>query len=702
MAKVSKSASRSKAAKLNSSTVGRPQAGSATSGSSKIVVKPLNTRLSMPNRVAKWLRQKWLKWLLLFGVGMLAVSGGFVGAWIGQATLKPQPSVVAKSVAESTGSLLTQPAFSPAAGSAQPLERPLRSAEPTLPSKSEALNSPTPSPTAVSPSPGFDCATAPNATQTAGAPSNVELTQFVQNVSRTANWVEQPALSVGAIASQVASPLLAYLNSAPFPSISPAARQAKVPVMMYHDILPEKLVFFDVTPEEFEQHLQLIQQKGATPISLDQLVNHLSTGMPLPPKPILLTFDDGYQGHYTHVYPLLKKYGFPGVFAIYTDKVGKQMGRSSLSWEQLRQMAKDPLVTISSHSVTHQPMAGMAANQLVIETQLSKQILERELGIPIRYFTYPIGKYDQSATEAVRTAGYAAALVMRDMDEKLAGESADLLTIERVGQSRIAEMLDLADGGPPLAPVAMGFNFSAPVRRIDATIDQVPFVFIAGGKPVTIHAATRAQVPEILANTQAIAAVDGTFFSLEQLDSNELLGPVYSQSTGQFIPGKRGEIPFLEDRPLVLIGPDSVKFVPFKHKQHNTLEALQAEMSNVTDAFVAAGWLVENGRPQPIERFGKLYSVNEARHRAFWGINQQGQPQIGVSAEPIGSVDLGIALAKAGFQTAVMLDSGASTSLAFKGESLVGYTPRPVPHVVALIPPPGDKGAVCAPTVASN
>jgi hypothetical protein len=92
------------------------------------------------------------------------------------------------------------------------------------------------------------------------------------------------------------------------------------------------------------------------------------------------------------------------------------------------------------------------------------------------------------------------------------------------------------------------------------------------------------------------------------------------------------------------------------------------------------------------------------RHRAFWGINQQGQPQIGVSTEPIGSVDLGIALAKAGFRDAVMLDSGASTSLAFKGASLVGYTPRPVPHVVGLIPPggtAGTAGTVC-PVVTSS
>lgn len=523
-----------------------------------------------------------------------------------------------------------------------------------------------------------------------------ELAQLVSNVSQTVEWIERPAMGMGAIASQVAPQLLAYLNPAPFPDLNPAARQAKVPVMMYHDILAEKQVFFDVTPDEFESHLKLIKQKGLTPISADQLTNHLRTGLPLPPKPILLTFDDGYEGHYTYVYPLLKKYNYPAVFSIYTKKVGKKLGRSSLTWEQLRQMAKDPLVTIASHSISHTVMEGLSPEQLLAETQESKRILEAELGISIRYFTYPEGKFDQAAWDAVKQAGYAAAFTMNDLDEQLAGESANLLAIGRIGQSRIQEMVEIAWGGSPVSSVSLGFDFLSPVRRVDAAINNVPFIFIAGGKPITIHHHTRDQVPTILANTPAIAGVDGGFFNLELLDSNYMLGPVYSQSHGQFIPGKRGEIPFLEARPLVLISPNAVKFVPFKHKQHNTLEGIQAELPDMTDAFVAAGWLVDNGRPQPIERFGRLYDANEPRHRAFWGINQQGQPQIGVSVEPIGSVDLGIALAKAGFRDAVMLDSGASTSLAFKGQSLVGYTPRPVPHVVGLVPPPGTAGANCA------
>jgi peptidoglycan/xylan/chitin deacetylase (PgdA/CDA1 family) len=520
-------------------------------------------------------------------------------------------------------------------------------------------------------------------------------------VSQTVSIAEEPAVGMTAFVGQFAPQVMAYLNASPLPEINPKARAAKVPVMMYHDIRPDKQVFFDRTPEEFERHLQLIKQKGLTPITLDQLVVHLRTGLPLPEKPILLTFDDGYEGHYQYVYPLLKKYNYPAVFAIYTDKINKRLGRPGMTWEQLREMAKDPLITISSHSVTHRVMANLKPEEVQQEVVESKRVLEAELGVPIRYFTYPEGKYNAEVVQAVQAAGYAAALTMNDADERLAGQSQSLFEIGRVGQSRLEEMVDVAWGGPALPSWGAGlagFDFESPVEKVQTTIDGTPFIFISGGKPATIHANSRYQVPEIISRSGmgAIAAVDGTFFSLELLDSNELLGPVLSQSHGRFIPGKSGEIPFLVDRPLVLIGPRGVKFIPFNPKTQNTLEALQAEMSDVTDAFVAAGWLVENGQPQPLERFGKLYSVNEARHRAFWGINQQGQPVIGVSTEPIGSVDLGKALAKAGFRDAVMLDSGASTSLAYKGTSLVGYTPRPVPHAVALIPPTAGVNNSCA------
>jgi hypothetical protein len=224
-------------------------------------------------------------------------------------------------------------------------------------------------------------------------------------------------------------------------------------------------------------------------------------------------------------------------------------------------------------------------------------------------------------------------------------------------------------------------------------IEDVPLILITGGRPITIHADSRYQVQEILASSEAIAGVDGAFFSLEFLDSNTIIGPVASQSTRKFVPGNSGENPLLNGRPLVLLNSSSVKFVPFDASRHNSLAGIRQEMADVTDAFVGAAWLVRDGQPQPPEAFGNLFDFDAARDRAFWGINRAGQPVVGVSRDMVDSVLLGELLAKAGFRDAIMLDSGASASLAYRGESLMEYIPRPVPHVVGLVPPPSQKRA---------
>ena len=486
------------------------------------------------------------------------------------------------------------------------------------------------------------------------------------------------------------SPALAAQFPAPFPQINGIARLARVPVIMYHDILPEKEVFFDVTPSEFTAALELIRTNSLTPISMDQLTQHLATGVQLPEKPILLTFDDGYKGHYESVYPLIKQYGYPALFAIYPEKVGtgSDIGRSSLTWEQLREMAADPLVTIAVHSFTHpEDMTQLPDDRLRYEVAESKRVLETNLGMTLKYFVYPSGKNDERVQHWVQMAGYRAALTMNDEVDKFAGESENLLSIDRIGQSSLAEAIKSAYGGAPLPPFGNSLNLGTAVKLDRRTVNKVPLIMASGGRPTTIHAKSRYQVPEIIANTPAVAAVDGGFFSLEQIDSNVMVGPVLSQSTQEFVPSVRQEVGLLVGRPLILIGPDKVLFVPFDPVKHNSLAGVRAELPQVTDAFVGAAWLVKDGQPQPTESFGKLYGFDASRDRAYWGINYAGQPVVGVSGDYVDSVTLGKALSQAGLRDAVMLDSGASASLAYEGKSMMSYEPRPVPHVVALLPP---------------
>jgi peptidoglycan/xylan/chitin deacetylase (PgdA/CDA1 family) len=284
----------------------------------------------------------------------------------------------------------------------------------------------------------------------------LSLDKFCQQYKTTSRklqpWNEESLSQEEILVKTQAYPNLPFsLDTVAFPEIKAEAKKAKVPIVTYHDILPKKEVFFDVTPEELEADFALIKSKGVTPISLDRLIIHLRTGSPLPEKPILLTFDDGYGSHYEYVYPLLKKYKYPAVFSVYVKNMGINTSRSHLTWEQLKIMAVDSLVTIAAHSQTHPPdLTKLSDEELISEVVKSKDILEKNLGESIRYFTYPTGKNDGRVRKLVSEAGYIAALAMDDADQKFAGESESLLAIERFGQSRLEELVDKASGGKPI------------------------------------------------------------------------------------------------------------------------------------------------------------------------------------------------------------------------------------------------------------
>lgn len=233
------------------------------------------------------------------------------------------------------------------------------------------------------------------------------------------------------------------LPAAPFPDISPKARQLDIPIIMYHDVKVIKDVDWDITPDGLANHFQTIREKGLTPITLDQLVNHLQTGATLPPKPILLTFDDNYLGEYQYAFPLLKQYNYPAVWSVHTHYVGSQAGKPKATWEQLQEMVQSGLVTVASHTVNHLRLDTLSPEKVDYELQESKRVLEQQLGVSIQYFTYPEGDFIESVKHKVAEAGYKAALSM-SLDtqvERVANKSDDLLSIMRFGQSRFEEIV---------------------------------------------------------------------------------------------------------------------------------------------------------------------------------------------------------------------------------------------------------------------
>jgi peptidoglycan/xylan/chitin deacetylase (PgdA/CDA1 family) len=159
-----------------------------------------------------------------------------------------------------------------------------------------------------------------------------------------------------------------------------------------------------VSPERFESHLQLLKERGYQTITLDDLLGALATGKPLPPKPVILTFDDGYADNYTNAFPLLQRYGMTGHFFIITDFVNA--GRAGyMTWPQIEAMSAAGQ-RFGSHSRDHPDLKGKSVDYLVWQALGGVEAIEEHLGYHPRWISYPSGSYDALTQAVYQSAHY--------------------------------------------------------------------------------------------------------------------------------------------------------------------------------------------------------------------------------------------------------------------------------------------------------
>lgn len=192
------------------------------------------------------------------------------------------------------------------------------------------------------------------------------------------------------------------------PPLVHVSRTVQVPILMYHHIsnMPTyNLIDFSltVTPGAFQKQLAYLQAHKYHTITFNQLFNALYFQAPLPTRPIILTFDDGYEDSYQFAYPLLKRYGFSGMFYIITGKVGWQ---GQMSWAQMREMLANGM-QMGSHTINHVDIGQLLLNspaQATQELQTSQLTMQQHLGIPIQQFCYPSGEPFRHGSLALQQA----------------------------------------------------------------------------------------------------------------------------------------------------------------------------------------------------------------------------------------------------------------------------------------------------------
>lgn len=193
-------------------------------------------------------------------------------------------------------------------------------------------------------------------------------------------------------------------------------RHSHSPVLAFHDISDDfGLSITRTGVRRFQDIINYLAENGfhGKNISSCKTENDLA-----------LTFDDGWESFYTNAFPVLQQYGFSATVFIITGYVGKSSRwdyhkKKHLNWMQICKLAEQG-VEFACHSASHLDLRRLDKKRLEYEIEYSKKTIEDNIGQPVKYFSYPFGRYNKNVIEAVKKAGYENAFSLRDGNEDFA------------------------------------------------------------------------------------------------------------------------------------------------------------------------------------------------------------------------------------------------------------------------------------------
>jgi peptidoglycan/xylan/chitin deacetylase (PgdA/CDA1 family) len=182
-----------------------------------------------------------------------------------------------------------------------------------------------------------------------------------------------------------------------------------VPILMYHVIAaaPAGAPFpgLYVAPSEFAAQMQALKSAGWHAVTLDQLASYWTHGVPLGAgKPIVLSFDNGYHSQYTQALPVLRQLGWIGDENI--QLTGLPPSQGGLSEAEVRGLLAAGW-ELDTQGISHADLITLAARELRYQVATSRRTLQQRYKVPVNWFCYPSGHYDETVIAAVKAAGYA-------------------------------------------------------------------------------------------------------------------------------------------------------------------------------------------------------------------------------------------------------------------------------------------------------
>jgi peptidoglycan/xylan/chitin deacetylase (PgdA/CDA1 family) len=177
-----------------------------------------------------------------------------------------------------------------------------------------------------------------------------------------------------------------------------------VPILGYHAIQPPVAGSDDpqqfVPQDDFVEQMKWLDENGYEAVTLDQVEDAWFKGGELPPKPVVLMFDDGYLSQYVAAFPALEHFHWPGVLNLVAEGADlpdadvRKMLDADVPWE------------LASHTTTHSDLTTLDSADLRREVAGSRRILQDRFGVPVNNFCYPASRYDDAVVQAVSDAGY--------------------------------------------------------------------------------------------------------------------------------------------------------------------------------------------------------------------------------------------------------------------------------------------------------
>jgi peptidoglycan/xylan/chitin deacetylase (PgdA/CDA1 family) len=237
-----------------------------------------------------------------------------------------------------------------------------------------------------------------------------------------------------------------------------------VPIFLWHSV-GEGIAGdpLDVPPAELDQELKLIDSWGATVITLDQLFDAREGKGTLPPRPVVLTFDDGRACLRDAAMPVLMAHHMVAEAFVVTSLLAEDGAprkimhdaygdHPMLSWADLAAMNASGAFAIESHAVAHEDLQPLPLDRQRVSARDSRRVLRERLGAPVDFFAYPFGAFGSATEDAVREAGYRGAVVVqKGLGSRFAMRR---VSVHRGYPSVVRDTLQDYFGGPPAAKVS--------------------------------------------------------------------------------------------------------------------------------------------------------------------------------------------------------------------------------------------------------